>query len=57
MKKMYKTPAVTVEELLKADVLCASTELNTGSGSSGTSNKTDNINQTFKTLGDISSLL
>ena len=26
MKTLYKTPEITVEELAKADVLCASTE-------------------------------
>ena len=56
MKKLYTSPAVTVEELTKADVLCASTETNS-TGNSGTFGTTDNINQTFKTLGDVSSLL
>ena len=44
MKELYKSPVITVEDLTKADVLCASTE-------------TSSINQLAGTIGDLSSLL
>ena len=56
MKKLYTSPAVTVEELFKADVLCDSTE-KSRSMPVDPAKKIDNINQTYKTIGDISQLL
>ena len=54
MKELYKSPVITVEDLTKADVLCASTEQSYGV----TSNKKyDNINQLAGTIGDLSGLL
>ncbi len=54
MKELYKSPVITVEDLTKVDVLCASTETNNGNV---TTRKTDNINQLAGTIGDLSSLL
>ena len=56
MKKLYTSPAVTVEELFKADILCDSTERSL-SMPADPIKKIDNINQTYKTIGDISRLL
>lgn len=56
MKKLYTSPMVTVEDLTKADVLCASTETNTTPPGS-TSNPTDSINQTATTLGNMTRFL
>ena len=56
MKKLYTSPAVTVEELFKADILCDSTERGTDR-SLAQAKKIDNLNQTYKTIGDISNLL
>ncbi len=56
MKKLYTSPAVTVEELFKADVLCDSTE-KSRSMPADPGKKIDNINQSYKTIGDISQLL
>ena len=54
MKKLYTSPAVTVEELTKADVLCASTEMNT---TDDQFSRTDNINQLGSTIGDLTRFL
>ena len=56
MKELYKSPVITVEELTKADVLCASSETNKFNAGL-TSKKFDNINQLAGTIGDLSSLL
>lgn len=53
MKKLYTSPVVTVEELTKVDVLCASTE----KSDDATSNSVDNINQLGSSIGDLSGLL
>lgn len=53
MKELYKSPVITVEDLTKADVLCASTE----TSNDATTIKRDNINQLAGTIGDLSSLL
>ncbi|MCR5653396.1 MAG: hypothetical protein K6F88_06310 [Ruminococcus sp.] len=53
MKKLYTSPVVTVEELTKVDVLCASTETN----DAPSEDKTDNINQLGSTIGDLTRLL
>ena len=54
MKSLYKSPVVTVEELTKVDVLCASSEVNTDAS---TLDAKDNINQMAKTLADFTSFL
>ena len=56
MKELYKSPVITVEELTKADVLCASTETKDNKAEFSTK-KFDNINQLAGTIGDLSSLL
>ena len=53
MKIQYKFPVITVEELTKVDVLCASTETNTDQ----TATNADNANQTFRTLVDFSNFM
>ena len=53
MKTLYTSPVITVEELTKIDVLCASSEMNTNE----TTNGLDNINQQYGTLGDFSRFL
>ena len=53
MKKLYTSPVVTVEELTKIDILCASTEVNNDESVAGV----DNLNQSFGTLGDFSRFL
>ena len=55
MKTLYTSPVITVEELIKLDVLCASTEKTEGSFDEST--QRDNLNQLGSTLGDLSSLL
>ena len=55
MKELYKSPVITVEELAKMDVLCASTE--DSNNNTSTSTKVDNINQMARTLGDMSGIL
>ncbi len=55
MKELYKSPVITVEDLTKVDVLCASTEQN--NGGPVTTTKQDNINQLAGTIGDLSSFL
>ena len=57
MKELYKSPVITVEDLTKVDVLCASTETSAGGSTSGSTRKVDNINQLSRTIGDLSSLL
>lgn len=54
MKTLYTSPRVTVEELTKIDVLCASTETNTNAQTTDT---VDNANQTFGTLADFSNFM
>ena len=53
MKKLYTSPVVTVEELTKVDVLCASTE----TSNDATTNSVDNINQLGSTIGDLSNFM
>ena len=53
MKTLYTSPVVTVEELTKVDVLCASTEKTYDD----TTGKTDNINQLGSTIGDLTRFL
>ena len=54
MKTLYTSPVITVEELTKVDVLCASTEVNTDPAAVG---EKDNANQTFGTLADFSNFM
>ena len=53
MKTLYTSPVITVEELEKMDVLCASTEVNNDPDADAV----DNVNQTFGTLADFSSFM
>ncbi|MBQ7504970.1 MAG: hypothetical protein IJT79_06625 [Ruminococcus sp.] len=53
MKTLYTSPVITVEELTKVDVLCASTETNTDAQATDV----DNANQTFGTLADFSNFM
>jgi hypothetical protein len=53
MKTLYTSPVITVEELTKMDVLCASTETNKDDQAV---NK-DNAVQTFGTLADFSNFM
>ena len=53
MKTLYTSPVITVEELTKVDVLCASTETNTEQSATNV----DNANQTFGTLADFSNFM
>ncbi len=53
MKTLYTSPVITVEELTKIDVLCASTETNTDQ----TATNKDNAAQTFGTLADFSNFM
>ncbi|MBR1732100.1 MAG: hypothetical protein IJ725_06680 [Ruminococcus sp.] len=53
MKTLYTSPVITVEELTKVDVLCASTDTNTDTSVA----KTDNANQMFGTLADFSNFM
>ena len=55
MKKLYTSPMVTVEDLTRVDVLCASTETNIAPGS--TNDPKDNINQSATTLSNMTSFL
>ena len=59
MKELYKSPVITVEDLTKTDVLCASTEQSNIAGGIAPSSlkKVDNINQLARTIGDMSNLL
>ena len=57
MKELYKSPVITVEDLTKADVLCASTEKTDINNPAAFNRKVDNINQLASTLGDMSNLL
>ena len=52
MKTLYTSPAITVEELTKVDVLCASTVTNNSETAS--TNTYDNVDQLYSTLGDFS---
>lgn len=54
MKYLYTSPAVVVEELDKADVLCDSGERTSVNSSLSENNRKDNFNQVFQTLGDFS---
>ncbi len=56
MKTLYTSPRVTVEELTKIDVLCASTEVSVP-GSMPTTTSYDNANQKFSTLADFSNFM
>ena len=56
MKTLYTSPVVTVEELTKIDVLCASSEFSTDS-LTDSSPKRDNLNQSAATIGDLSGIL
>jgi hypothetical protein len=53
MKTLYTSPVITVEELTKVDVLCASTE----TSQTATTTNYDNANQTFNTLADFSNFM
>jgi len=53
MKTLYTSPVITVEELTKVDVLCASTEVNTDQ----TAADKDNATQTFNSLADFSNFM
>ena len=53
MKTLYTSPVITVEELTKVDVLCASTETNKDAGATNV----DNAVQTFGTLADFSNFM
>ena len=53
MKKLYTSPVVTVEELARIDVLCASSEVNYDESVADT----DNLTQDIGTLGDFSRFL
>jgi hypothetical protein len=55
MKDLYTSPVVTVEELTKLDVLCASTE--TSQAGTSSNNPFDNANQSMNTLGDFSQFM
>ena len=55
MKELYKSPVITVEDLAKVDVLCASTEQS--NGAYDPTKRVDNINQLASTIGDMSGLL
>ncbi|MBQ5347776.1 MAG: hypothetical protein IIU39_06990 [Ruminococcus sp.] len=57
MKELYKSPVITVEDLTKTDVLCASTEKTDINNPAAFNRKVDNINQLARTLGDMSNLL
>ena len=58
MKDLYTSPVITVEDLTKTDVLCASTEQSNANDKVARSTKAvDNINQLASTLGDMSGLL
>ena len=58
MKELYKSPVITVEDLTKTDVLCASTETSGTDGiPSSSTNKVDNINQFARTIGDLSQFM
>ena len=54
MKILYTSPAITVEELTKVDVLCASTEVNYDPNPATSK---DNANQMFSTLADFSNFM
>ena len=54
MKTLYTSPVITVEELTKVDVLCASTEVNYDPNPA---QSVDNANQTFGTLADFSNFM
>ena len=54
MKTLYTSPVITVEELTKIDVLCASTETNVDPDSPTAK---DNAVQTFGTLADFSNFM
>ncbi|MCR5652169.1 MAG: hypothetical protein K6F88_00040 [Ruminococcus sp.] len=56
MKTLYTSPVITVEELTKIDVLCASTVVNTGDGHLSDDHY-DNADQLYSTLGDFSNFM
>ena len=53
MKTLYTSPVITVEELTKIDVLCASTVTNSSDGHTADDHY-DNVDQLYSTLGDFS---
>ena len=62
MKTLYTSPVITVEELTKADVLCASTETMSAQAAqdllaNNPNAKFDNANQKFSTLADFSNFM
>ena len=60
MKTLYTSPVLTVEELTKVDVLCASTEVSDAAAVAAANqngSKLDNANQKFSTLADFSSFM
>ena len=56
MKALYTSPVLSVEELTKVDVLCASTETYTP-GANDPVSRRDNADQTFSTLADFSQFM
>ena len=55
MKTLYTSPVITVEELTKVDVLCASTEVH--NQGTALTNTYDNADQKFSTLADFSNFM
>ena len=55
MKTLYTSPVITVEELTKIDVLCASTVVN--NDDTATTTHYDNADQLYSTLGDFSNFM
>ena len=56
MKTLYTSPVITVEELTKVDVLCASTEVH-NANNPGITGTYDNADQKFSTLADFSNFM
>jgi hypothetical protein len=54
MKTLYTSPVITVEELARIDVLCASTELNYDNQ---TTEEKENAVQSFDTLANFSNFM
>ncbi len=54
MKTLYTSPTITVVELTKDDVLCASTEIHNDPADTSAH---DNADQTFGTLADFSNFM
>jgi hypothetical protein len=52
MKELYTSPVITVEDLAKADVLCASNPVDAGGGKVVFLNGLDNVVSTISNLSD-----